>query len=61
MSKEVQLECLGHLPCLETSNKERIKEVESEKEKSDLSIDQYFGCISLLKNPIDTRLHGLAP
>ena len=23
MSKEVQLECLGHLPCLEASNKER--------------------------------------
>ena len=29
------------------------------KEKSDLSIDQYFGRISLLKNPIDTRPDGL--
>ena len=36
-----------------------IKEAESEKEKSDLSTDQYFGCISLLKNPIDTRIDGL--
>ena len=36
-----------------------IKEVESENEKSDLSTDQYFGRISLLKNPIDTRLDGL--
>ena len=34
---------------------------ESEKEKSDLSTDQYFGCISFLKNPIDTRLDGLEP
>ena len=41
--------------------KKEIKEAESEKEKSDLSIDQYFGCISLLKNPIDTRLDGLEP
>ena len=61
MSKEVQLECLGHLPCLEVSNEEKIKEVESEKEKSDLSTDQYFGCISLLTNPIDTRPDGLEP
>ena len=38
-----------------------IKEAESEKEKSDLSTDQYFGCISLLKIPIDIRLHGLEP
>ena len=38
-----------------------IKEVESEKEKTDLSTDQYFGRISLLKNPIDTRLNGLEP
>ena len=36
-----------------------IKESESEKEKSDLSTDQYFRHISLLKNPIDTRLEGL--
>ena len=49
-----------HLPCLEASNKEKkINEVESEKEKSDLSTDQYFGRISLLKNPIDTRLDEL--
>ena len=39
--------------------RKEIKEVESEKEKSDLSTDQYFGRISLLKNPIDTRLDGL--
>ena len=37
------------------------KEAESEKEKSDLSTDQYFGRISLLKNPIDTRPDGLEP
>ena len=36
-----------------------IKEAESEKEKSDLSTDQYFGRIYLLKNPIDTRPDGL--
>ena len=41
--------------------RKKIKEVESEKEKSDLSTDQYFGCISLLKNRIDTRLNGLEP
>ena len=34
--------------------RKEIKEVESENEKSDLSTDQYFGRISLLKNPIDT-------
>ena len=39
--------------------RKEIKEAESEKEKSDLSIDQYFGRISLLKNQIDTRLEGL--
>ena len=38
-----------------------IKEAESEKEKFDLSTGQYFGRISLLKNPIDTRLDGLEP
>ena len=41
--------------------RKEIKEAESKKEKSDLSIDQYFGRISLLKNPIDTRLDGLKP
>ena len=41
--------------------RKEIKEVESEKEKSDLSTDQYFGRISLLKNPIDTRPDGLEP
>ena len=64
MSKEVQLECLSHLPCLEGSNKEKkkkIKEAEFEKEKLDLSTDQYFGHISLLKNPIDSKLDGLEP
>ena len=41
--------------------RKEIKEAESEKEKSDLSTDQYFGRFSLLKNPIDTRLDGLEP
>ena len=41
--------------------RKEIKEVESEKEKSDLNTDQYFGCISLLKNSIDIRLDGLEP
>ena len=35
--------------------RKEIKEGESEKEKSDLSTDQYFRRIFLLKNPIDTR------
>ena len=39
--------------------RKEIKETEFEKEKSDLSTDQCFGHISLLKNPIDTRLDGL--
>ena len=39
--------------------RKEIKEVEPEKEKSDLSTDLYFGCISLLKNLIDTRLDWL--
>ena len=41
--------------------RKEIKEVESENEKSDLSIDQYFRRISLLKSPIDTRLDRLEP
>ena len=41
--------------------RKEIKEAKSEEEKSDLSTDQYFGRISLLKNPIDTRLDGLEP
>ena len=41
--------------------RKKIKEAESEKEKSDLSTDQYFRCTSLLKNPIDSRLDGLEP
>ena len=41
--------------------RKEIKEAESEKEKSDLSTDQYFQRISLLKIPIDTRLDGLEP
>ena len=41
--------------------RKEIKEAKSEKEKSDLSMDQYFGRISLLKNPIDTRPDGLEP
>ena len=39
--------------------RKEIKEVEFEKEKSDLSTDKCFGYISLLKNPNDTRLDGL--
>ena len=38
--------------------RKEIKEVEFENEKSNLSIDQYFGLISLLKNPIGKRLDG---
>ena len=38
--------------------RKEIKVAESETEKSVLITDQYFGCISLLKNPIDTRLMG---
>ena len=41
--------------------RKEIKEAESEKEKSDLGTDQYFGLISLLRNPIDTRLDDLEP
>ena len=41
--------------------RKEIKEAKSEKEKSDLRTDQYFGLISLLKNPIDTRLDELEP
>ena len=41
--------------------RKEIKEAESKKEKSNLSTDQYFGHISLLKNQIDTRLDGLEP
>ena len=41
--------------------RKEIKEAEFEKEKFDLSTDQYFRRISLLKNPIDTRLDGLEP
>ena len=59
MSKEVQLEFLDRLSWLEASSKERNQKAEFEKEKSNLSTDQYFGCISLLKNPIDTKLAGL--
>ena len=39
--------------------RKEIKEAESEKEKFDLSTDQYFGRISLLKTSIDTKLDGL--
>ena len=41
--------------------RKEIKEAESEKEKSDLSTDRYFGRIFLLKNLIDTRLDELEP
>ena len=41
--------------------RKELKEVESEKEKFDLSTDHYFGRISLLKNLIDTRPDGLEP
>ena len=39
--------------------RKEIKEAESEKEKSNLSTDQYLGCISLLKNTIDTTPNEL--
>ena len=38
--------------------RKEIKEAKAEKEKSDLSTDQYFGRISLLKNLIDTSPNG---
>ena len=41
--------------------RKEIKEAESENEKSDLSTDQYFGRISLLRNPIDIRPDWLEP
>ena len=42
--------------------RKEIKEAESEKEKkSNLSTDHYFWRISLLKNPIDTRMDELEP
>ena len=41
--------------------RKEIKEAESEKEKSDLSTDQYFGRISLFKSPINSRLDDLEP
>ena len=41
--------------------RKEIKEAEFEKEKSDLSTNQYFWSISLLKTLIDTRLDGLEP
>ena len=41
--------------------RKEIKEVESEKEKSDLSTNQYFGRISLLRNPIGIRPNELEP
>ena len=41
--------------------RKEIKDAKSEKEKLDLSTDQYFEHISLLKIPIDLRLDGLKP
>ena len=41
--------------------RKEINEAEFEKEKSDLSTNQYFGRISLLKTLINTRLDGLEP
>ena len=41
--------------------RKEIKEAEFEKEKSDLSTNQYFWSISLLKTLIDIRLDGLEP
>ena len=61
MSKGVQLECLDRLHDWKLQIRKEIKEAESEKEKSDLSIDQYFERIPLLKNSIDTKLDRLEP
>ena len=41
--------------------RKEIKEAKFEKEKSDLSTNQYIWSISLLKTLIDTRLDGLEP
>ena len=38
--------------------RKEIKEAESEKKKSDLSTDQYFGHIFLFKNPIEQGQMG---
>ena len=61
MSKEMQLECLGRLPCLKVSNKEINQRGRIWIGKSNLSTNQYFGRISLIKNLIDTRPDGLKP
>ena len=53
------IECLGHLPCLKASNKERNQRATFEEEKLDLSTNQYFRHISPLKNPIDSKLDRL--
>ena len=41
--------------------RKEIKKAKSENEKSNLSTNQYFGHISLLKNQIDKKLDGLEP
>ena len=61
MSKEVHLECLDVYHDWKFQIRKEIKEVEFEKGKYDLNIDQYFGLISLLKNPIDTMPDGFEP
>ena len=58
MFKEVHLECLGRLPCLEALNKEKNQRAIL-KGKIRLEHWSDFGCISLLKNLIDTRIDWL--
>ena len=61
MSKELHLNAWVLYYVWKLQIRKEIKEVESKKEKLDLSTDQYFGRMSLLKNPIDTRLDGFEP
>ena len=61
MSKKVSMSARIDCHDWKLQIRKEIKEAESEKEKFDLSTDQYFGRISLLKNPIDTRLDRLEP
>ena len=61
MSKEMQLEAWIVYYDWKLQIRKEIKEAKFEKEKSDLSTDQYFGHISLLKILIDTRLDRLEP
>ena len=69
MSKRTKLKCLNRCSwsvwvvyhIWKFQIRKEIKEAKSEKEKSDLNTNYYLGHISLLKNPIDSRLDELKP